>query len=87
MELGRRKDKVLPRLIELLGAPGLHARYGACRALHFQRRRGAPAIPALRRTFASDDLWLRIRSGALLIKMRLVEAQSRPRPRAAGADL
>ncbi len=60
VELGRRREPIVPRLIELLDSPNLDARYGACRALQFQRQRGAPAIPVLRGVLDSPDLWLRV---------------------------
>jgi hypothetical protein len=60
MALGRRKDDVIAQLIRSLDAPDLYTRYGACQALKMQRARGAAAVPALLKTFRSDDLWLRI---------------------------
>ena len=60
MALGRRQDNVIDRLIRSLDAPDLHTRYGACQALKMQRGRGGAAVPALLKTFRSDDLWLRI---------------------------
>ncbi len=58
--LARRKDDVMSRLIDLLDAKDLYTRYGACQAIKMQQERGAPAVPALLKTFRSDDLWLRI---------------------------
>ena len=60
MALERRGADVMTRLIDLLEAPDLHTRYGACQALKMQRGVGAAAVPALRKTFRSGDLWLRI---------------------------
>ena len=60
MTLGRRPDDVIVQLIQLLDAPELHTQYGACQAIKMQRRRGAAAVPALLKTFRSDDLWLRV---------------------------
>ena len=60
MALGRRKDDVVSELIRLLNAPNLYSKYGVCQSLRLQAERGAPAIPALRRTIVADDLWLRI---------------------------
>ena len=60
MALARRRADVMTRLIGLLDAPDLHTRYGACQALKMQRGVGAAAVPALRKTFCSGDLWLRI---------------------------
>jgi len=60
MALGRRQDNVIAQLIGLLDGPDLYTRYGACQALKMQRQRGGVAVPALLKTFRSDDLWLRI---------------------------
>ena len=60
MALGRRKDDVTPQLIRLLNASDLYTRLGACQALKMQKKRGASAVSALRRTLRSDDLWLRV---------------------------
>lgn len=60
MALGRRQEVVTTELTRLLDARDLHTRYGACQALKMQRTRGAAAVPALLKTFRSDDLWLRI---------------------------
>ena len=59
MALGRRQDDVIAQLIRLLNARDLPARYGACQAIKLQRGRGEAAVPALLKTFRSDDLWLR----------------------------
>lgn len=64
--LARRKDDVMDRLIAMLDAKDLYSRYGACRAIAMQKDRGAPAVPALLKTFRSDDLWLRILSAEAL---------------------
>jgi Family of unknown function (DUF6288)/HEAT repeats len=61
-ELGQRKVKVVPRLIALLDDTRMETRYGACRALHFQKARGAAAVPRLRELLQSEDLWLRVRT-------------------------
>ena len=64
--LARRKDDVMDKLIAMLDAKDLYTRYGACRAIRMQKGRGAPAVPALLKTFRSDDLWLRILSAEAL---------------------
>ncbi|MFT7618395.1 MAG: hypothetical protein ACI97A_002038 [Planctomycetota bacterium] len=67
MALGKRKDKVAKRLIKLLSAQNIYARYGACRALQFQKKKGEPAIARLRKVFReSKDLWLRIHAAEAL---------------------
>jgi len=60
MTLGRRQDDVIDHLIRLLDSPDLYTRYGACQAIKMQRGRGVTAVPALRKSFRSDDLWLRV---------------------------
>ena len=66
MALGRRTSAPVARLIEMLDAPSLDARYGACQGLIFQRGRGAPAVDALQKTLAEKDLWLRIKAAEAL---------------------
>lgn len=66
MALGRRKTAPVATLIELLDSPSLDARYGACQGLIFLRGRGAPAVDALQKTLAHQDLWLRIKAAEAL---------------------
>jgi hypothetical protein len=56
----RKGDKPLAALVEMLGSPNLHARYGACEALKVLRGQSAPAVPALTALLDHQDLWLRI---------------------------
>jgi hypothetical protein len=58
--LARRGGDPVPALIKLLDSPSLETRLGACVALAQQKDKAAPAVPALRKTFHADDLWLRI---------------------------
>jgi hypothetical protein len=64
--LARRNDDVMDRLIGMLDAKDACTRYGACRAIRMQKDRGAPAVPALLKTFHRDDPWLRILSAEAL---------------------
>lgn len=64
--LGRRKGEVLPALLDMLKAPDLNARYGACEALIALRGKGAPAVGALRTLLSENDLWLRIKAAEAL---------------------
>ena len=64
--MGRRKEAPVERVIAMLAAPDLEARYGACQALIFLRGRGAPAVAALRNTLQEDDLWLRVKAAEAL---------------------
>lgn len=66
MALGRRKDVSVTALIEMLDAPTIEARYGACQGLIFLRGRGAPAVDALQKTLAHEDLWLRVKAAEAL---------------------
>jgi len=66
MALGRRKSTHVERLIEMLAATSLEARYGACQGLIFLRLRGATAVDALQKTLSHDDLWLRIKAAEAL---------------------
>ena len=66
MALARKRDNVTPQLIRMLGSGKLYAQYGACQAIKRQRRRAADAVPALLKTFDSDDMWLRILSAEAL---------------------
>jgi hypothetical protein len=66
MALGPRKTTPVARLIEMLASPSLEARYGACQALSSLRGRGAPAVDALRKALADQDIWLRIKAAEAL---------------------
>jgi hypothetical protein len=66
MALSRKRDDITPQLIRMLRSRELYAQYGACQAIKKQRGRAAAAVPALLRTFDSDDMWLRILSAEAL---------------------
>ncbi len=66
MALGRSKSVPVEPLIQMLDSPSLEARYGACQGLIQLRRRGMPAVSALQKTLAHDDLWLRIKAAEAL---------------------
>lgn len=66
MALGRRKNAPVLPLIEMLESSSLDARYGACQGLIFLRGRSAPAVEALRKALAHEDLWLRIKAAEAL---------------------
>jgi hypothetical protein len=66
MAMGRRKGAPVATLVEMLNSPSLAARYGACQGLIFLRGRGAPAVDALQKTLAHEDLWLRIKAAEAL---------------------
>lgn len=64
--LGRRKEPPVARVLELLNAPSLDARLGACQAIAHLRGRAASAVPSLRKSLHADELWLRIKAGDAL---------------------
>jgi len=66
MATGRRKNALVTPLVEMLDSPNIDARYGACQGLIFLRSRGAPAVDALQKTLAHQDLWLRIKAAEAL---------------------
>ena len=66
MALGRKRDNITRQLIRMLRSRKLYAQYGACQAVKMQRGRAVDAVPALLKTFNSDDMWLRILSAEAL---------------------
>lgn len=64
--LGRRKEAPVARVLELLDAPSLDARLGACQAIAHLRGRAASAVLRLRKTLHAEDLWLRIKAADAL---------------------
>jgi len=66
MALGRRKDAPVARVVALLDSTSLDARLGACQAIAQFKGRAASAVPALRKTLHSGDLWLRIKAADAL---------------------
>jgi hypothetical protein len=79
MALARRKEVAVAPLIAMLDVPALTTRYGACQALIELRGRAAPAVDALHRTLASDDLWLRIKAAEALAHIGKAARSSAPR--------
>jgi hypothetical protein len=69
MALSRREAAPVPAIIELLDAPGIDARYGACQALSLLGDRAAPAFESLQRCLADNDLWLRIKAADALANL------------------
>lgn len=66
MALARRKGDSVPALTQMLDAPSLEARYGACQALAMLKTVAAPAVPALQKSLSHADLWLRIQAAHAL---------------------
>ncbi len=78
MALGRRQEVSIPPLLNMLESPTLNSRYGACQALIALHGRGAPAIEALRKTLAEQDLWLRIKAAEALAAIGAPAMQTVP---------
>ena len=78
MALGRRKEVPIPPLLKMLESPRLESRYGACQALIALRGRGAPAVDALRKSLAEQDLWLRIKAAEALASIGTPAMQAVP---------
>ncbi len=64
--LGKRKDVPIDPLIQLLNAPSMYSRLGACQAFEKMKGKAAAAVPALRAALKSDDLWLRVKAADAL---------------------
>lgn len=69
LALGRRPIVPVETIVELLDAPSLEARYGACQALSKLGQRGEPALAALQRCLQEGDLWLRVSAAEALAKI------------------
>ena len=78
MALGRRQEVSVPPLVKMLESPALYSRYGACQALIALHERGAPAIEALRKALADQDLWLRIKAAEALASIGTPAMQTVP---------
>jgi hypothetical protein len=64
--LVRLKIDAVPALIEMLEAPRVEARYGACEALAQYKAAAVSAVPALMKAFRHEDLWLRVKAAEAL---------------------
>ena len=69
MAIGRRQDVPASAIVNLLDAPSLDARYGACQALSKLGRRGESAAESLQRCLDDQDLWLRVSAANALAKI------------------
>ena len=67
MAVQRRKGaKPVAALVQMLDAPELDARYGACEALILLKADSAPAVRKLTALLQHDDLWLRVKAAETL---------------------
>ena len=66
LSLAKHKDLPIEPILQLLDAPSLDARLGACQAIAQIGSRAEPAIPKLRELLQADDLWLRIKAAEAL---------------------
>ncbi len=69
MALGRRQEAPIPTIVELLDAPSLDARYGACQALSTLGQRAESAVEPLQQCLNDNDLWLRVRAADALARI------------------
>ena len=65
-ELGKRKDDVLPQLLELTRSKNANARLGAVAALGQLKARAIPALETLAGLLNDDDRWLRVQTAEAL---------------------
>ncbi|MDP1562871.1 MAG: DUF6288 domain-containing protein [Pirellulaceae bacterium] len=79
MAIGRRRDVPVSAIVELLDAPSLDARYGACQALSKLRRRAESALEPLQRCLDGQDLWLRVSAAEALAKIGPVAKPTVPK--------
>jgi hypothetical protein len=79
MAWGRRRTANAAPLIEMVAAPSLNARYGACQGLMFLRGRAAPAVDVLQKTLSEPDLWLRIKAAESLAAIGMPAMKTVPR--------
>jgi hypothetical protein len=58
----RQGNTMIEPLLKLLNDPSIDARLGAHEVLAAFKQQAAPAVPKLRATLKSDDLWLRVKA-------------------------
>ena len=78
MALARQGEPPISMLLELLAAPSLEAKYGACQALIELKKRGAPAVESLQKLLDEKDLWLRIKAAEALASIGEPAVQTVP---------
>jgi hypothetical protein len=64
--IGKKKNVPVEKLIELLEAPSIDTRLGACVAIAAYGEEAAPAIPKLLDTLGADHMWLRVQAAQAL---------------------
>ena len=79
MALARQDQAPIASLLQLLDAPRLESRYGACQAVIALRGRGSSAVAALTKTLESPDLWLRIKAAEALASIGKPAMHTAPR--------
>ena len=65
-ELGKRKDDILPQLVEMTKSKNPNARLGAVNALGQLKARALPALNTLAALLNDDDRWLRVQTAEAL---------------------
>lgn len=66
LALARRKLAPVAAVIDLLEAPSLESRYGACEAIVQLKGSAAAAVPKLKKAIQDKDLWLRVNAANAL---------------------
>ena len=66
MALARRKAKVIPVLVKMLGSSNVDMQIGACEGLAMFKGVAAAAVPALTKALKSKDMWLRVKAAEAL---------------------
>lgn len=64
--LARKKDNVIPQLMEILHSSNRETLLGAIYGLESQKAKAAPAVDMLVALLNHDDLWIRFRAGCAL---------------------
>lgn len=75
IELARRPEDHLSRVVKLLESEDLYSRLGACQAITKLGPRAADAVPQLRVALGDEDLWLRVKAADALAS---IGKQARP---------
>ena len=65
-ELGKRKDNILPQLLDLTKSKNPNARLGAVAAIGQLKHRAVPALENLAILLSDDDRWLRVQTAEAL---------------------
>jgi hypothetical protein len=79
MALARRSEVPVTAIVNLLDAPCLEARYGACQALSKLGQRSESAVGSLQKCLNHEDMWLRVSAADALSKIGPAAGPSVPK--------